>query len=364
MTRGDFFILAPFSLVLRCMLVAQKWPSQWPKTRGESMARIEQRGKRWRVRVRVAGVDKSASFRTKAEAAAWAAQVQADITAGKLGRAVDKPFKDLIRRYVDEVLPAKRGERPERLRLERLTRDDDLARVRLPAFGPEHVAAWRDRRLQQVSAASVLREWATLSAACTVAIKEWRWLQINPFSQVKKPAEPAPRTRTYTDDEIDRVLLACGYAADALPATEQARVGVAVLWSLETAMRASEIVGLRWTDVDTTRRIAHLPLTKNGSARDVPLSRRALALLDQLRPVTGDGERVMGIRSAAVLDTLWRKARDRAMLVNGHFHDLRATALTRMASKLNVLELAKVSGHKDLKMLSQVYYREDPANLD
>ncbi len=98
-------------------------------------------------------------------------------------------------------------------------------------------------------------------------------------------------------------------------------------------------------------------------ARDVPLSRRALALLDQLRPVTGDGERVMGIRSAAVLDTLWRKARDRAMLDNAHFHDLRATALTRMARKVSVLELAKISGHRDLRILQAVYYREDPANL-
>lgn len=177
---------------------------------------------------------------------------------------------------------------------------------------------------------------------------------------VKRPAPPAARTRLYAQDEIDRVLLACGYADDGPLETEQARVGAAIVWALETAMRASEIVGLRWADIDRTRRLAHLAYSKNGMPRDVPLSLRALALLDQL-PV--DGASVFRIRSTAVLDALWRRARGRAMIEDGHFHDLRATALTRMASKLSVLELAKVSGHKDLKMLSTVYYREDPANL-
>jgi len=320
------------------------------------MARIEQRGKRWRVRVRVGGVDQSASFRTKAEAAAWAAQQEAEISAGRLGRAVDKPFKALIERYITNVLPTKRGERPERLRLERLMRDDDLARVRLPDFGPEHVAAWRDRRLKEVSPASVLREWATLSAACNVAIREWRWLQVNPFAQVKKPAEPKARTRIYSDDEIDRVLLACGYPN---LLTEQGRVGAVVLFALETAMRASEIVTLTWAQIDLQRRIAHLPMTKNGNARDVPLSRKAIALLEPMR----GHDPVFGIRSAAVLDALWRKARDRAMLDDAHFHDLRATALTRMARKVGVMDLAKISGHRDIRILQNVYYRADPSDI-
>ena len=327
---------------------------------GGSVARIEKRGERWRARVRLGGDDVSESFRTKAEALAWSAQREADVAAGKSGRSVDKPFRMLVQRYITDVLPSKRGERPERLRLERLMRDDALASVRLPLLGPEHFAAWRDRRLKAVSVASVLREWNSLSAACTVAVKEWRWLAEHPMRGVKRPAPPAARTRLYAQDEIDRVLLACGYADDGPLDTEQARVGAAIVWALETAMRASEIVGLTWANIDRTRRLAHLAYTKNGMARDVPLSLGALALLDQLK---GDDASVFRIRSAGVLDALWRRARDRAMIEDGHFHDLRATALTRMASKLSVLELAKVSGHKDLKMLSTVYYREDPANL-
>ena len=311
--------------------------------------------------MRVNGEDRSHSFRTKAEAVAWAAQQKSEAYSGKVGKTPDRPFRDLIERYIAEVLPNNRGERPERLRLQRLLRDDALSSVRLPNLGPEHFAAWRDRRLQKVSSASVLREWNSLSAACNVAVREWRWLRENPLRGVKRPTSPPPRVRIYQSDEIERVLLACGYATNEKPRTEQARIGAAVLWALETAMRAGEIVGLTWGNVDTTRRIAHLPMTKNGTALDVPLSTRALALLDQLRGI--DPNSVFAIRNVGVLDALWRKARDRAMLADAHFHDLRATAITRMAPKVTVLELAKISGHKDLRILQNVYYREDPANI-
>jgi integrase len=311
--------------------------------------------------VRVSGEDRSQSFRTKAEAVAWAAQQEGAAYSGKVGKIPDRPFRDLIERYIAEVLPKNRGERPERLRLQRLLRDDALSSVRLPNMGPEHFAAWRDRRLQKVSSASVLREWNSLSAACNVAAREWRWLRENPMRGVKRPTSPPPRVRIYQSDEIERVLLACGYSPNETPRTEQARIGAAVVWALETAMRAGEIVGLTWGNVDTTRRIAHLPMTKNGTARDVPLSTRALALLDQLRGI--DPNSVFAIRNVGVLDALWRKARDRAMLADAHFHDLRATAITRMAPKVTVLELAKISGHKDLRILQSVYYREDPANI-
>ncbi|MCI4427745.1 MAG: site-specific integrase [Burkholderiales bacterium] len=327
------------------------------------MARIERRGKRWRARVRVGGRDLSASFGTKAEAAAWATAQEAALASGKSGLAPPGArFGDLLRRYIDEVLPGHRGGRPEALRLEAVLRDE-IASVRLSDLGPEHFAAWRDRRLLRVSGASVIREMTTLSSACAVAVREWRWLPENPLSRVRRPKEPAPRTRIYSDNEIAAVLQACGYEPDKQPLTQLARVGAAVIWSVETAMRAGEIVGLTWADVDLQRRVAHLAMTKNGSSRDVPLSTRALALLDQLRGTPGCDAMVFGIRNSASLDALWRKARDRAMLKDAHFHDLRATALTRMAKKLSVLELAKVSGHRDLRILSAVYYREDAANL-
>jgi integrase len=54
-------------------------------------------------------------------------------------------------------------------------------------------------------------------------------------------------------------------------------------------------------------------------------------------------------------DALFRKCRDRAGIVGLHFHDSRHEAITRLAQRLDVLDLARMVGHRDLKML-QAYY--------
>ena len=61
--------------------------------------------------------------------------------------------------------------------------------------------------------------------------------------------------------------------------------------------------------------------------------------------------------SQAQKDALFRKLRERAAIEGLNFHDARHTAITRLARKLNPLELARMVGHKDLKMLL-VYYNE------
>lgn len=56
------------------------------------------------------------------------------------------------------------------------------------------------------------------------------------------------------------------------------------------------------------------------------------------------------------LDAAFKRARNRAGLEDVRFHDLRRTAITRMAEKLpNLIELAAVSGHKSLMVLKRYY---------
>lgn len=317
------------------------------------MATFEKRGSAWRVRVRKGGISKTDTFRTKREAEAWALSLETEIAAGKIGKTVDRSFGELLQRYADEITPTKRGARSEALRIGRVLRDE-IAHVRLPNFDAPDIAAWRDRRLKEVGVASVLREWNILSHACNVAIKEWRWLHDNPFGRVQRPDAPAPRKRRPTQAELDAILLALGYAPDAELDTQTARVGASALFAIETAMRASEICGL--TRENVSGRTAHLPKTKNGHARDVPLSREALRILDQLGP------ELFAI-TPANLDALWRKGCARAMVEDLHFHDLRREALTRLSQKLSVMELAKVSGHKDLRILQAVYFSPSADDL-
>lgn len=321
------------------------------------MATYIKRGGTWRAQVRRHGITKSGTFDTKAAAVAWATKTEAEILAGRRGEVPDKTLGALLERYADEVSATKRGERWERMRIGLLCRDE-LARVRLPELNASHFAAWRDRRLRAVSAASVRREWTLLHHALNVAVKEWRWLPENPLAGVRRPAPPRARDRRLSDDEIERLLFALGYDYDAPPATATARTGAAMLFAVETAMRAGEIVGLTWDRVDMDGRFLRLPLTKNGTARQVPLSSEALRILRQMPRTAGP---VFGL-SSDLLDALFRKARGRAMIEDLHFHDTRHEAITRLSKRLDVMDLARMVGIRDLRIL-MVYYNATAAEI-
>ena len=130
--------------------------------------------------------------------------------------------------------------------------------------------------------------------------------------------------------------------------------------ALATAMRRGELLSLRWEDVDLQNRTAFLSDTKNGDSRTVPLSTLAVQVLAELpRHISGA---VIPVKFFT-LDAAFKRARKRAGLDDVRFHDLRRTAITRMAEKLpNVIELAAVSGHKSLMVLKR-YYRPSAQDL-
>lgn len=312
------------------------------------MASYEKRGRRWRARVHVDGKRDSATFATKGEAVAWADRREAELVGTALP---DKTLKEAFRRYASEESPKRRGERWEVVRLAMLERDP-LARVRLAGVKPTDIADWRDRRLQAVSGASVAREMNLLRSVFDVALREWGWLRVNPCVGVKRPPQPASRKRRVSQDEIDRLTLAFGLGDGLKAETATHRTGLAFLFAVETAMRSGEITGLRWSDVGA--KSVTLPLTKNGDSRQVPLTLRARAILAAL---PREGEFAFGV-DAGVRDTLFRKIRDRAEVVGLHFHDSRSEAIWRLSRKMDVLELARVIGHRDTRSL-MLYYEID-----
>lgn len=312
---------------------------------------LERRGKSWRVRVYVNGVRDSATFPTKAEATAWGQMREAELT-GK--RLPDRTVGDACGRYAREVSPSHRGTRWEVLRLAAMQRDP-LASVRLPSLTAAHVAEWRDRRLQSVSGATVRREFTLLQSVFGTARREWGWLRADPLDGVKRPPNPPSRKRRVTQDEIDRMALALGYDGG-VPETASHRTALAWLFAVETAMRSGEILGLQWADVRAD--YVSLPKTKNGDQRDVPLTMRAREILTLLP--RGDGP-VFGLKSD-VRDTLFRKARARAGIPDLHFHDSRSEAIWRLSKKLDVLDLARVIGHRDPRSL-MIYYNADASEL-
>lgn len=315
------------------------------------MASIQKHGRRWRVQVKRDGKRVSKVFPTKAAAAAWALQSEAELTGAALPV---KTLGEAMARYADEVAPTHRGWRWEAVRLRALARDP-IATRRIAGLTQPDLAEWRDKRVRAVSPATVAREMTLIRSVLEACRRDWHWLTANPIKGVRWPKSPPARRRRITQDEIDRLALALGgEGVD----TAQQRVALAFAFAIETAMRAGEIVGLHWPDVDLDRRFVRLPVTKNGDAREVPLSSRAVEILRML-PV-GDGP-VFGITNAS-RDALFRKARARAGLGDLHFHDARAEAIWRLSKKLDVLQLARVIGHRDPKSL-MLYYQESAAEM-
>jgi integrase len=324
------------------------------------MATFRKRSSGWRAEVCIKSVRTSATFTTKREAQAWAAEEETRLREDSSGKVPNRPFKDLLERYSREVSSKKRGAGREQKMINVFLRDP-VAEVSLRILAPTDIAAWRDRRLNQVSGSTVAREMTILKHACSVARREWGWLRVNPVSDVRRPATAAARTRRPTDEEIEKLLNTLGYSRETPPKTTSARIGAAYLFAIETAMRAGEICSLEWQHVN--ERHVHLPLTKNGYARDVPLSAEARRIIEQLRSFNGDEEGTVFDVTAASLDALFRKARARACIEDLHFHDTRREALTRLSKIFDVMELARISGHRDLRVLQNVYYAPTVGDL-
>ena len=116
---------------------------------------------------------------------------------------------------------------------------------------------------------------------------EWR-LPIepaNPAHQIIRPASNPPhRERRVTDDELDTVVRQLGWDETAAPDLLTEWVAWCATWfALQTAMRRGEILSMEWKHVK--ERYVHLPITKNGDARNVPLSSKGRELFGLLHRV-------------------------------------------------------------------------------
>jgi integrase len=290
----------------------------------------------WRAEVFRHGVRRSESaFRTKAAAVAWASRTEAEIMAGVRGEVPNLTVKAILERYRNEVSPAKKGARWEVIRLMGMERDR-IAQVRLRLLDAPHVADWQRRRLQAVSSASVRRERNLLNNVFEIAIKEFRWLRKNPFTGVRRPKDGKPRNRLATDGELKKLH------ENASPTMSRV-----ITIAVETGMRAGEIA----SQPKIHGRVAYLTDTKNGTAREIPLSAKAAE-------AWGGG---IELTAGSISGLFARLCKD-AGITGLTFHDLRHVACTRLAEKLTVLELCAMMGWKDPRH-AMIYYNKTTADI-
>lgn len=313
------------------------------------MATITRRNsERWQAKIRrVDAQPMSRTFRTQADAEAWARKQESEIERGiwrDAAEAESTTLAECLGRYIEEWVPRKSDPARERSHVNAL-RILPLARRSMARIRSADVAAARDAwKADGHAPATIVRRLAVLSRVFNLARREWNMESlVNPVEFVSKPRVSNARSRRVTNDEVESICTATG-------STE---LGSLIRLAVETAMRRGELCSLRWEHVDLRACTAYLPHTKNGDSRTVPLSSRAIGAL-RILPRRIDG-RIFGLKPDSVTQAFDR-ACHRAGLDGLHFHDLRHEATSRLADLLQAHELAKVTGHKDMRMVLRYYH--------
>lgn len=328
-----------------------------PNSRGVRVAAIRKVGDRWRAEVRKRGVYASESFRTKAEATKWALEQESAIEDGRVGKVPRKSLADAFDRYKLDVTPLKRGWRPETLRINKFLATIPFVNKPLTEITSDDWATWRDSVARgsadrkALAPGSIRRDFNIIRAMYGLALDEWGWIKVNPLKKVKSPESPAGKDRVIAPAEVTALCEAFGYFGGK-PTTQCQRVAAGMLFALETGMRAGEVFSLKPSDVHEAKRTAHLPMTKNGTARTVPLSRRALELVK----LSATKEKVFDV-TPDTASSLFRKYRPKD-LADISFHATRHTAATRLGSsgKLTPFELCAMFGWTDMKMALRYFH--------
>lgn len=335
------------------------------------MASVKPYREGWRAVVRRVGYPvRSKVFKLKKDADAWSREIESSMDNNKyrdLARAKEHTVGALFERFRDEVCASRKGGRWDKVRINYLIKTAEFTKRRLDQLRFEDIRDWRDGRLKQVSAPSVNREMNLISGIFSHAINEWSApLAGNPVHMVSRPkGSDRQRNRRWYDDELKAVLTAAKWdETKPRPTTGKGMLPWALLLALETAMRPSELTSLKVKDFHPQERCVRLGDSKNGDARDVPLSTKAMQYLTFLTEGR-KAEELIFIVSWESLGAYYRDVRKTAGLADSdlRFRDLRHEATTRLSRKFNnQLELAAVTGHRSLQSLKR-YYNPTAAEL-
>jgi integrase len=217
----------------------------------------------------------------------------------------------------------------------------------LEDISPLDIEKVKTDRLMTVKAATVNRELAFLKHLYNVAIRD-RKTERTPFARLRLLREPSGRVR-YLSDEEEAALM------EKLP-SDASRDRVQVL--LQTGLRKSEFLGLRWKDVDLKVGVLTIPRSKNGETRHVPMTSTVRAIIGRLpRPINNSA--LVFPNSAGGADLRWAErtfpaAVRAAEIEDFRLHDSRHTFASRLAMEgVDPLTIKELGGWKSLAMVQR-----------
>ncbi|WP_445114990.1 tyrosine-type recombinase/integrase [Acinetobacter sp. WZC-1] len=321
----------------------------------------------WRADLSAYNQRKSKVKKTKAEVKRWAAETEREFflnysTAVALNKKIVLTVHEALSRYSAEVSMHKATAKKEIQRIKYFQEHLPYVDWPLTDYRHEFLKQWENsvtkRSIRPLKASSVLRDYSTLSAFFNWCKMDKGWIDFNPVANIRKPKKPEHRVRRTEIEELEAILAALKYVPGTIPATKMQEVGLIWLIAMATGMRSGEIVNRPLSDVFLNKRFIRLPITKNGSARNVPLDDFSLQLWSLALQIDRKNSPKVFTVSDSSRDTLFRKARKSAGLEHADitFHDSRHEAASLMARRIkNALTLCKIFGWKDPKQALTYY---------
>ncbi len=233
----------------------------------------------------------------------------------------------------------------------------------LHEISPAIIEAYQRHRLEtplkrggKRSPARVNREFNSLSKIFSLAVRH-EFLKENPCHKVKRLRESDERTRYISVDEEKRLMT----ALDDSPRAKQV-----LTIALYTAMRLSEILKLKWQDVDLERKHIFIRNTKNDLLRSVPIIAQVERGLLELQIENNGGFvfRQDKTKPQWLYRDFWAAVKT-ADIPDLRIHDLRHSAASRLADAgVHISVIAELLGHKDWKTTKRYTHATDPAKRE
>lgn len=314
------------------------------------------RGDAYRIEIMIDGKRQSATRDTARECEQWAASKLLAVKAGQKADADNRSpmlLTELMTIHYERVRRKEKGASYDLQQMKMLNRDYAwLTTLRVVDITPQILTNYRDARLRHVTPSTVRRDFSYISSVLSCAVTDLFIIPHNPCHDVNKPKDGKPRRRRITHSEQNAILAACNFEVGQTPTDTYQWAGWLFAWALESAMRRGEIMSMTWDNVH--ERFVHLTTSKSGDARDVPISPTMRILLDSVN--RDDGHVVT--HKIDGIDTAFGRALTKTGIKDLQFRDTRHEAISRLVNtkRLPVEILAKITGHKKLETLLNVYY--------
>ena len=325
----------------------------------------------WVVQIYEENAVEKKRFETETAAVSWAANFAREVNSKAGSDFHDLTFLDLLLRYLQEV-SIKLVKHPKNVQMIRfftnaLIKDSNeikypIMKVKLQNLCKKDFVHFRDVRLTEVGEGTFRRDWSRFHSAMQIAAGEWGWIHRNIMKGIRIPKEPVHRNRRISPEEeiaIPNFLL----NAEVMQKTNgQKYFQAAVIFQLaiETGLRMSEILALKKNEVFLNERYLKVSGTQananktRSTIRSVPLTPMAKSLLLESLSFDWDSDFIFSIKQN-LLESIFRNACRKLEIKDLHFHDSRHEATARLAQIYEVLDLAKIIGHKDLHILLTYY---------